>query len=237
MKKLKYIFGEIRIWLKFFSFVRNPDDTPKIFDMIDLMIKYRGIEYFRGLLDQSYSSASFKEQFERGYIPRFPKKQELAALPAGTLGRELYEDLNKKGLDLDFFPFLDHRHPVKYIIYRAYMIHDMSHLLLDYGTSVEEELALQGFTLAQTHSPISTKLIAGGLINIATTAPLEIFSAFRKISAGFARGEQNVQILAIPFDQHLDWPMEKVREAYGITPRYPQEKQLKSAPRQPELTF
>lgn len=219
MKKLWRIWGEIRIWLKFFMVVRDPNDTPKIFQMIDLMVKYRGVNYFQGFLDHTYSSKEMKSQFEQRYVPKFPTQEELMKLPPGTLGRILIDDLQKKGLDLNFFPFLDPADPVKYIIYRAYLVHDISHLLLQYDTSIEEELALQAFTLAQTHSPISTLLISGGLANIATTSPWNIFSAIRKISAGFTRGEQNPQVLAIPFDKVLDWPMEKVRQEYKITAR------------------
>jgi ubiquinone biosynthesis protein Coq4 len=58
-------------------------------------------------------------------------KDLLASLPAGTLGNDLYQFLEKRKL-----PFLNH-----------YARHDLKHVLLNYDTTDEGEVCLQSFML------------------------------------------------------------------------------------------
>jgi ubiquinone biosynthesis protein COQ4 len=212
--------GEVRIWTKFFQFTKNPADTPKIFKMIDLMTKYRGQDYFKKVGERLFECPEFKEQFDKGYIPQFPKKETLKEMPIGSLGRTLIDNLEKQGLDLNFFPYVKTDSVIKYLVYRHYLFHDMLHIILEYGTSIIEELALQGFSLAQTASPISGLLISGGMINLTTKEPQNILSNFATIIEGYNHGQRCRQMHSIKFEDSLHLPIEEFRRKFNVAPRF-----------------
>lgn len=96
---------------------------------------------------------------------------ELLALPAGTLGRDLMGMIENKELKL--LP--------------DYVRHDMKHLLLGYGTTDEGEVCLQCFMLGNRHVsfPVLVTVIFGFL-----TMP----EHWKKFVRSIKRGRRSVPI-------------------------------------------
>lgn len=79
---------------------------------------------------------------------RNPKKwpysfNQLSKMENGTLGKELYNFLNNRGLE--YLP--------------KYEVHDAYHALLGYGTTVTEELKLQAFMFANGNATFAGKVL------------------------------------------------------------------------------
>jgi ubiquinone biosynthesis protein Coq4 len=93
--------------------------------------------------------------------------ENLQQLPAGTLGRELFDFLDKRKLPL--LPY--------------YARHDIKHILLNYDTTDDGEVCLQCFMLGNGHLsfPVTATVVYGFI-----TMP-EHWKEFRK---AYARGKK-----------------------------------------------
>ena len=96
------------------------------------------------------------------------KLDELLALPDGTFGHEYAFFMSSHGYTSDerplvkYVPDLEHA----YILQRYKEVHDMAHVLLGYGTTVTEEIAVKWFEMIQTELPMSALSAFVGPLNL-----------------------------------------------------------------------
>jgi ubiquinone biosynthesis protein Coq4 len=102
--------------------------------------------------------------------------EQLSALKDGSLGKELYDFIGEKDLQL-----LTH-----------YARHDMKHIVLGYDTTEEGELCLQSFMLG--NGRISFPVLATALFGL-FTAP----EYWKKMLQEYRKGKQAIAI------HHWDW--------------------------------
>ncbi len=122
---------------------------------------------------------------------KFPyKTKELALFAEGTIGKDLFNFLENKQLDL--LPF--------------YARHDMKHILLDYDTTEEGEGCLQCFMLGNGH--ISFPVLATVLYCFCTMP--EYWRSFR---AAYSKGKQVAPIAHWPWFQILQQPTLQLKKA------------------------
>ena len=107
--------------------------------------------------------------------------EQLMKFPAGTLGNDLINYLQKRELKL--LPY--------------YARHDMKHILLEYDTTDEGEVCLQCFMLGNRH--ISFPVMATVLYGMVTMP--EYFYSFRK---AFMRGKSSNTISDFKWFEILD---------------------------------
>jgi len=93
---------------------------------------------------------------------------EMLTLPEGTFGHEYAFFMTSHGYTSDerpivkYVPDLEHA----YILQRYKEVHDMAHVLLVYGTSVSEEIAVKWFEMIQTELPMSALSAFVGHLNL-----------------------------------------------------------------------
>ena len=93
---------------------------------------------------------------------------EMLRLPEGTFGHEYAFFMTSHGYTSDdrpvvkYVPNMEHA----YIMQRYKEVHDMAHVLLGYGTSVSEEIAVKWFEMIQTELPMSALSSFVGPLNL-----------------------------------------------------------------------
>lgn len=118
---------------------------------------------------------------------------ELKTLPAGSLGHELYNFLDERGMSV--LPYFE--------------THDVKHVLLGYGTSDRDEACMQFFYLGNRHYSIATFLTV-----FSSTILMPGF--FRHFYAAFKRGRRAKPIGRLPLESFLMLPTSDLRTTYQL---------------------
>ena len=94
--------------------------------------------------------------------------ETLMTLPHGTFGHEYAFFMSSHGYTSDERPLVKYVPDMEqaYILQRYKEVHDAAHLLLGYGTSVSEEIAVKWFEMMQTELPMSALSSMVGPLNL-----------------------------------------------------------------------
>ena len=107
-----------------------------------------------------------------------------------------------------------------YILQRYKEIHDANHVLLNYGTSVSEEIAVKWFEMIQTGLPLpALSAFVGPLNVIANREGTELWTTYlphimRNRNATFFMNEY--------FEERFEMKITDLRKRMGIVPLTPQ---------------
>ncbi len=157
---------------------------------------------------------------------------ELAALPAGTLGRtfhdwivdnnltatiatdyrRFHEALEAAGM-LDGMP-----EAMKFAVLRGFQTHDFQHVVTGYDSSGRGEIALQAFCLAQLQFPYFGMWMSVVTSRMTYCDPSMIVPMMDAITDGWQLGRSVENIQVEQWETMLDQPLAEVRARYGITP-------------------
>lgn len=210
------------LWIRFqlirgyFQMVRNPQNTELIFKALELVAQLKDQGPLEEVLKGLYSHPEFKAMVDEGYMPRKPDLEELGKMPEGSFGREVFNHMTKNKIDFDLFPEEVPDGAIKYVNQRMYLDHDLWHVLLSYNTDVSDELALQGFNVAQLRSPFSAMIISGGLLHLLKKNPLTAADTLGLVARGYQRGKQAKFLLGIKLHEMFERPINEVRMAAGV---------------------
>jgi ubiquinone biosynthesis protein COQ4 len=216
MGALQRKYFEIRGLIDFAQFVRDPLNTERIFKMNLHLQKSASPELIEKMLANIFNDPQMEADFQNGYWPQMPTFDECAQMPDGSFGREYASFIERWNLDKDLFPkpILDQRNT--YLLSRVYQAHDAWHVLTGYTTSLEDEMALQAFGVAQYRQPLSLLIMSGGVIHLLKTRPEKAEPLLEKISEGFTRGRQAKNLLTARSLEMMALPLEEVRAALRI---------------------
>jgi ubiquinone biosynthesis protein Coq4 len=190
MKWMQKLWNRLRMVVLFFRLIKNPNRTDLIFRGVDLISRDPNQQALAQIEKRVLANLSFREMFHTAYVPAVPSLERLKKMDKNSFGFAVYQHMNTNHLDFDLFPRLNPEKFVNYLGTRIYQDHDLWHTLLGYGVTIEDELALQAFGVAQFYSPIGTVLIAGGLLHLIVKNPAQAVIAFRKIVDGYCRGQK-----------------------------------------------
>jgi ubiquinone biosynthesis protein Coq4 len=210
------IWNRARIFKIFVQLIRNPNRTELIFKGVDIVSADPDQEPLKAIEHLVLSDVGFKAMYDQNYVPTQPSMKMLQSCPPESFGEALYKHMRDNGLDFDLFPRYDSERPIKYLTTRIYQDHDLWHALFGYGTTVEDELAIQAFGVAQFQSPIALMLIAGGLLHLLGASPKRAIDAFRKVNEVYALGKRAPFLLSIRLHDLLPKPLADVRQICGI---------------------
>ena len=144
-------------------------------------------------------------------------------LPEGTFGHEYAFFMHSHGFTSDerpivkYVPNLEHA----YIMQRYKEVHDVAHVLLGYGTSVTEEIAVKWFEMIQTELPMSALSAFIGPLN------LIIFqrdaAEVKKLTSVYLphimlNAKTSKMFLNIYFEKHFETPLDELRASLNIKP-------------------
>jgi ubiquinone biosynthesis protein COQ4 len=155
---------------------------------------------------------------------------DLAILPAGTLGRDYHDFIVLNGLEkniaTNYAQFHDmlaasgqlDRMPeaLRYAIIRGFQVHDLMHVLSGYPASPAGEIALQAFCLAQIRFPYFAMWMSVVTTRMALLDPDQTIPMMNAITDGwqFGRSAKNIQFE--PWETMFDRPTATLRTAFGL---------------------
>ncbi len=216
MKTQLGFMDKMKIRYNFAKLVQNPTDTQRIFYINKLVTSTADPEYVEKVLKHAFSIPRFHQMWKERYCPQIPKLKDLAEFPKKSFGHEFYLHMTNLNLDPDLFPAPDLSSQASYITSRIYQAHDFWHVLTGFDTSIEQELGLQGFGVAQCKAPMSSMIIAGGLLHLLGEDPLRVNDAMEFVSRGYRLGLQSPFLLAEPILEQLDQPLDDIRKKYNL---------------------
>jgi ubiquinone biosynthesis protein Coq4 len=205
------IWNRIRLFGLFIRLVFNPNRTELIFKAVKIASHDPGNPVVKMMEEKLMADPAFRQLYESHYVPRVPAMEELAKLPERSFGNLLYHHLKDNNLDLNLFPSLECDSPIDYMSFKIYQDHDLWHVLLNCDVSIEDEIEIQAFGVAQYQSPISTLLVAGGLLHLLMRDPMRAVAAMKKAVDGYTLGKQAVFLPNLRLHEMFALPIGEVR--------------------------
>jgi len=187
------------------------DATP---DIEDGMIRLKAMQI---AIDYVKAQPGIAEIVQDRYLAPPPDMAALAQLPAGTLGRCFADYIQATGFDPNYYRPLPITDDTSYILTRLRQTHDLWHLVTGLGSSVNGELGLQAFCLAQVRIPLPVLLIAGGLLKTLLNAPEELGELLEQIAIGYRMGAKAKPFLAQRWEEGWERPLQDWQQELNIT--------------------
>lgn len=197
------------------SLLKNPNNTESVFDIVDGM---RHTEATKLAVDYLKAKPGVADLIAERYSPPTPDLKALLQLPTDSLGYIHASSLTAAGFDPEFYRKLDVQDDLTYVLLRMRQSHDIWHTVTGLSTDVTGELGLQAFSLAQTHLPLPTMLIAGGLLRTLLKSPMELEPLLDKLAIGYRAGMKAQPFLAQKWEDGWAKPLAEWRSQLNIEP-------------------
>lgn len=193
--------------------MKDPDDTHQVFVMGLVLNAERFPEFLARFSAEPGGVRLLKEQpsIDSGSVDF----EALRALPPNTLGHAYTAYLQRHGLDPDLFQTPPGLPEIPaFLARRLRQTHDLWHTLTGYAPDVPGEVALQGFTYAQTHMPSAFLIALLGSLRwgLATRGlPARTLDAYE-------RGREAAFLAPVVWEDHWADDLDDLRARYRIRP-------------------
>lgn len=193
--------------------VANPEETEQVLVFSNLA----NAGSMGKRLDRFFTDPSGARLYDehRAIDSRTVDLDQLAALPAGTLGHAYAHFLRSRGFTPDVFdgPPPDVSDPrASYVIQRMRQTHDLWHVVTGHDTDPAGEIALQAFTFAQVRAPSTFILSTVGTLRGLREHP----TLAREVLAAFRTGRRAEKLVTFPWEDHWATPLAEVRAMLGL---------------------
>ncbi|EAW34891.1 Coq4 family protein [Lyngbya sp. PCC 8106] len=195
------------------SLITNPSNTTSVYELED------GLRYKKATrlsIEFIKSQPEIKPLLTERYLVGDPDLDALLNYPQNSLGYRYASHLKASGFDPHFYRDIKVEDDTSYLFLRRRQTHDIWHIITGLGTDVASEVGLKAFELAQTRSPLSALLIAGGLVRTLFDSPEELGYLLDRIAVGYRMGSQAKPFLAQKWEQHWEKPIEQWREELNV---------------------
>lgn len=210
------LWNKLKTFKLFIQLVRDPNRTDLIFQGVEIASSDPDQALVQEIENYVLMNPEFRAMFEDKYNPDLPSLTDLKSYPESSFGHAVYNHMKSNGLDFSLWPKTNSQRPIQYLSSRIYHDHDLWHALLGYGITVEDELALQAFGVAQFRSPIALMLVAGGLIHLIGKDPSRAMTAFQKINKAYDLGQRAPFLLSYRLNTYFPLPLVDVRKLVGL---------------------
>lgn len=197
------------------ALLRNPDDLPQVFAIIDALSHPTHVRILRGLQRSQNGRALVAERPR--LADHLTDRAALAALPDGSLGRAYLAFMEREGISLDGIVKAAEASGVKdgttdleFVPERLRDTHDLWHVVTGYHGDLVGELCLLAFTFAQTRNPALLLIVLGGM------AKGFLRGRFDLVRGAHARGRQAEWLPAVRWERLLAEPLDDVRALLGV---------------------
>ena len=201
------------------SFVRLSRDLNRLDEVFKFAETLRDPElYEEGIAWHQKLPDGPRLLLERPRLGRLDRAK-LAALPPGTLGRELEDFLVKNRLDPNAIPSLLARDPGEYIFAHYYETHDLWHVLTGFATDKAGELGLQAFYLGQGGpARLSAMILSAGFLELLVGKRQfdDREARLHEIARGYVMGKRAKPLFGIAWNERWDVPVARLRAELGI---------------------
>jgi ubiquinone biosynthesis protein COQ4 len=166
-----------------------------------------------------FAYPGFKDLYEAPRAERHDLEQ-LALLPANTLGYQYAKFMSDTGFSIDWYPRLKETSPLHFAYNRQYDTHDILHAMTGFPGASVNELGLQGFYLSQTvPNPTAMSAFAAAALNrLKANDPDQNLLVFDYIFAGYQMGKQAEKVMFRNWEADFDTDIDQLRDQLGIVP-------------------
>jgi ubiquinone biosynthesis protein COQ4 len=191
------------------ALLRDPDDLPQVFTLIETMSGTAPHRLLMGLRRSASGARLLRE--EPDIVPLLADRDALRALPAGSLGRAYLafvesEKISPEGIrDASAAGEVERHEAFRYVHQRMRDTHDLWHAATGYKGDVVGELALLAFTLAQNWNSAVAVIIAAALVKGFGRGSASL------ILDGYRRGRAAAWLPEQEWESLLALPLEDVR--------------------------
>jgi ubiquinone biosynthesis protein COQ4 len=207
-------------WRAVRALLRNPDDTKRVFDVIDALSGRSGERLFERFRATPSGARILAER--RDLLASLRDRERLLALPPGSLGRSYAEFMGREKISAEGLveasqeggrapdPALS---PERRLVgARMRDQHDLWHVVTGYGRDLVGEAAVLAFTYAQTRNRGIGLIVAVAYWRGGSAAPwLRPF-----LREAFRRGRRAAWLPAADWEALLPRPLEEVRAELGL---------------------
>lgn len=205
----------------FFRVVRDTDSQPDLFTVFRTFPVFDIMKFTTSRLP-ILKDPTFMSFCAQTKLPDLTSEgiRGMLTLPEGTLGRSFSEFVNAKGLSDDHLTYLlPPDNPLRYIIYRTAMLHDLLHFLTRFTSdNVFGEIEVDAYQLAQTGLINHHLFIAGGVMNVALKTPTRLGEAYRRGRAAYNYGAQTSNLFLTDWAPLWELNQGEVRQRLGLAP-------------------
>jgi ubiquinone biosynthesis protein COQ4 len=205
------------------ALLRDPDDLPQVFTLIDSMSGTAPLRMLLGFKRTEVGARLLRDRPD--ILPVLADRQGLRALPAGSVGRAYLAFVESEGISPEGIRDASHeskaaasRVPpdVEYLRCRMRDTHDLWHAVTGYKGDVLGELSLLAFTLGQHWNSAIALIVAGGLLKGLGHGEMGL------VLDGFRRGRAAAWLPSQEWEALLALPLEQVRARLrlGSPPEY-----------------
>ena len=199
------------------ALIRDPDDTARVFDVIDALSGRSGERQFQRLQRSPEGARLLVER--PCLLKTLSDREYLMALPPGTLGRSYGEFMSREQRSADGLvqasidggsdPDSDLPDERRWFGERLRDMHDLWHVTTGYGRDLLGEAALLAFTYAQTRNR------GIGLIVAVAWWRSGDRQARRVIREAYRRGKHTAWLPAQDWEALLERPLDELRRELG----------------------
>jgi ubiquinone biosynthesis protein COQ4 len=201
------------------ALLRDPDDLPQVFTLIDAMSGTAPHRLLRGLRRRESGARLLRERPD--IVPMLCDRAALRALPEGTLGRAYLAFVESEGISPEGIRDasvegeahgFERPDSFKYLHQRMRDTHDIWHAATGYKGDVVGELGLLAFTLAQNWNTAVAMIIVAGVLKGLGRGKTGL------IADGFRRGRAAEWLPAAEWEALLPLPLTEVRKRLKLGP-------------------
>ncbi|MDG2307125.1 MAG: Coq4 family protein [Candidatus Binatia bacterium] len=206
--------------------LRDPDDTEKVFDIIDAL-SGRSLERTFGRFRRTETGARLLAE-QPDLVAVLSDRDRLLAMPAGTLGRAYGEFVSREQISADGLIEASERIAERdpsipedryWFGGRLRDMHDLWHVVTGYNRDLVGEASLLAFSYAQIQNPGIGFIV---LVAYLRAGSKDIRWARPMIRDGYERGKRAEWLPSQDWEALLSKPLEEVRRdlCVGVPPQY-----------------
>jgi ubiquinone biosynthesis protein COQ4 len=207
---LRSIYAGLRL-------ARDPQATKFVFMIGDAQDNIAESERRLGNFTDPFASSALEAMWKTGFRAEPYKIEELAKLPADTLGSAYARHMNANGLRQDYYQNVLPRQRMQYLRQRIRQTHDIWHVLTGLGTDEFDEVCIQGFYAGQYTSSMAAFIAAGAFIRSMLLARFrDLEKHVDAFCEGYCAGKRSDSLLAVRWEELWGENLESLRRRYRI---------------------
>ncbi|MGF1493083.1 MAG: Coq4 family protein [Microcoleaceae cyanobacterium] len=207
------LFNSLNILRSAISLLQNPGGTDSVYKLEESLINNLPTQVSFEFIK---SQAGIESLISERYLAPVPDLQQFLQYPENSLGHRYAKYIQSFGFDPLFYRNLQVKDDLTYILMRRRQTHDIWHVITGFGVDVASELGLKAFELAQTRSPMSALLVAGGLVRTLFESPEDLGYLLDRIAVGYRMGAKAKPLLAQKWEENWEKPIEQWREELNV---------------------
>lgn len=212
-----YVSNNLRSLYAAFRLARNPRATKYVFMIGDTQDNIAESERQLGRYPDPFRSDALEALWESGYRAERYDLDELAKLPAHTLGAAFARHMRANELQVDYYEERRPRTRMQFLRQRMRQTHDIWHVLTGYGTDEFEEVGIQGFYAGQYMSNMAAIIAAGAFLkSIFRVRFAELQKHVDAFCEGYCAGKRAENLLAVKWEELWGESVESLRRRYCI---------------------